>query len=381
MFGKRLQAIVQSVGLICFVILAVYGLWSFIARPGALAGAAPAQQAAGAVIPQLVNYQGYLLDGDGKTLDGTHNITFRIYDGPQAGAAVLHEEAHATVQVRNGYFSVLLGDQEGKPLPAGIFANKDRYVGITVAPNPEMTPRQRFASVAYAFTAANADLLDGRDSSSFSPSNLNFLTASDGSPGQAVYVNANGQVGIGTTSPGQELNIKAASGNADLRLTNPNGTSWDMAARGDDASLRFAAVGAADWMTIQRDGDVGIKTTSPAHTLDVNGNINTRSSFLVDGQRPFIIKEVRPPTRQNYDLKVDATKYTCGVFDFRAYGGNINQDDAGAASELIDIDTWRAFDTSGVPRNWLWVDFRTHGNSGEEMWIVTVLCIHLDLVQ
>jgi hypothetical protein len=59
-------------------------------------------------------------------------------------------ENKTATRVRNGYFSVLLGDQEGKPLPADIFANKGYYVGITVAPNPEMVLRQRFVSVAYA---------------------------------------------------------------------------------------------------------------------------------------------------------------------------------------------------------------------------------------
>jgi hypothetical protein len=87
-----------------------------------------------------------------------------------------------------------------------------------------MVPRQRFASVPYAVHADNADradqagqadqagnanLLDNKDSTAFAAANHSHssLNASDGSPANAVSVNSAGNVGIGTTSPTEKLDV------------------------------------------------------------------------------------------------------------------------------------------------------------------------------
>jgi len=385
---SRFKSIAQSLGFGCFVILAVYGLYAMIAGPRSTAvaasGAAEALQQAGTpVIPQLINYQGYLLDGDGNTLDGTYQITFRIYGGPELGAAVWHEETHAGVRVRNGYFAVLLGDQVGKPLPADLFSSKDRYVGITVAPNPEMVPRQRFAAVAYAFSAAeaaNADNLDGKDSSQFAA--FNFLSATDHTPAQALVVDNDGRVGVGTTAPDSDYDFDLVDpdldGTAILRLAGGGGGLELWASAGDSyirgrgpRPLRFG-VNATERMRLTAEGNLGIGTTSPGSRLDVYGDINSRGKFLIDGVETIIIKEVKPTARTATDLHVNST-YRCGVFDFRSYGGDIYEY-APNTSELINVDTWIDGST-----NMLWADFRTHGT--QEEWYVTVLCIHQDMIQ
>lgn len=102
----------------------------------------------------LINYQGTLRDLDGNLLNGTYDLTFKIYNGPADGAINLWEETHVSVTVRSGYFSVLLGDVSA--LPHAIFAQPDRYVGVTIDQYDELIPRQRFASVPYAMHAENA---------------------------------------------------------------------------------------------------------------------------------------------------------------------------------------------------------------------------------
>ncbi len=56
-------------------------------------------------------------------------------------------------------------------------------------------------------TNLNADLLDGQEGSAFAPASHahSALNASDGSPTNAVYVDSEGHVGIGTTSPGADM--------------------------------------------------------------------------------------------------------------------------------------------------------------------------------
>ena len=65
--------------------------------------------AAQAQIPQLLSYQGKLLDGVGAPVpDGSYAMEFRFYDDCDAGNLLL-TDSHAAVQTRDGIYSVLLG--------------------------------------------------------------------------------------------------------------------------------------------------------------------------------------------------------------------------------------------------------------------------------
>lgn len=115
--------------------------------------------AAGAAVPPMISYQGKLMQPSGAPVpDGSYSIQFAIYDDP-ASADPEHKlwsETNANVQVKGGLFSVLLGSVTN--LPANIFDNPDRWFGVKVGSDPEMTPRQKIASVAYAVKAGSADL-------------------------------------------------------------------------------------------------------------------------------------------------------------------------------------------------------------------------------
>jgi len=90
----------------------------------------------------------------------------------------------------------------------------------------------------------------------------------------------NGKVGIGTASPGWPLEIKA----------DPDPTRWDPLLAFDDSSgvtkwhfnlgnpsleirgLNFAETGSGDYrLFIQEGGNVGVGTSNPIATLDING--------------------------------------------------------------------------------------------------------------
>ena len=131
----------------------------------------PAVQSAPAVAGAAgtfhISYQGRLLDalsGQPKA-DGAYTIAFRLYAVESGGAALWTESK--SVPVNKGLFSTLLGDTTA--LDLAIFNGQDLFLGITVGTDPEATPRQRVAHVAYAIFAANADTLDGKDGSAFAP--------------------------------------------------------------------------------------------------------------------------------------------------------------------------------------------------------------------
>ncbi|MHC1768187.1 MAG: hypothetical protein AB9869_28600 [Verrucomicrobiia bacterium] len=185
------------------------------------------------------------MDASGTPLaNGDYELSFRIYDaaengmltwGPQTFNGQVGTGLGPRIPVVQGRFNVILGpsDTAGNSLSTA-FANAPRYLEIKVASNNPIAPRQQILSAPYAL---NAEKLAGFDWGAFFNSGdpasgtingsritdgtidgskigmLNHLTASDGSPTNAVYVDASGKVGIGTTSPTADLHV---AGNVNL---------------------------------------------------------------------------------------------------------------------------------------------------------------------
>lgn len=100
-------------------------------------------------VPNLISYQGVLNDKDGVPLSSTVSMTFRIYDVATGGNAVWSETQN--VQVSDGLFNVKLGSVQ--QLPSSVFMQDTLYLGIQVASDPEMTPRQQITTGAYTHKA------------------------------------------------------------------------------------------------------------------------------------------------------------------------------------------------------------------------------------
>ncbi|HEX9652802.1 MAG TPA: hypothetical protein VGA99_03750 [bacterium] len=212
--------------------------------------------------PQLINYQGRLNQG-ASPANGTFNIAFSIYSVASAGTAIYSETQ--SVNVSDGIFNVLIGSVTA--IPTNLFTNAgDRFLGVKVGNDAEMTPRFRLASVAYAVRAtesdgvtdgaiANADLANNAVTAgkiataqvvksvntlkddvtlaagtnvTITPSGNtltisasgggsgagNSLDAADGDPTNAVFVDNDGNVGVGTTTPFAKLDVVSESGAA-----------------------------------------------------------------------------------------------------------------------------------------------------------------------
>lgn len=137
-----------------------------------------------AAVPRLINFQGVVKDSAGNTpLVDQLGITFTIYDAPLGGTA-LWTESHSVTMVSGGLFNVLLG--EFNPIPDSVFADTVRYIGIQVESDPEMSPRQRLSSVGYSYNSSEWT-----------------------SAGQDLF-RLSGNVGIGTSSPGEKLEVNGA---------------------------------------------------------------------------------------------------------------------------------------------------------------------------
>jgi hypothetical protein len=120
-----------------------------------------------AEIPATISYQGSLKK-NGAPVNGSLDINFSIYT-VKSGGVPLWTEMHGDpaipgdpgeVIVTNGRFNVELGSIN--PLSTLSFDEK-YYLGITVAGDSEMTPREPFTSVGYALNASHANKADRAD--------------------------------------------------------------------------------------------------------------------------------------------------------------------------------------------------------------------------
>jgi len=152
-------------------------------------------------IPQMLSYQGKLTDTLGQPVPtGNYALTFRLYTQPTGGSAIWTEAQ--TIMVKNGLFTALLGAVT--PV-ASVPDSGALYLGLQVAADPELSPRLRIASAAYAYLTAratNADLLQGKDTAALDARYVNEGQAN--SVTSAMITNATiaaadlGQMGAGS---------------------------------------------------------------------------------------------------------------------------------------------------------------------------------------
>ncbi len=98
-------------------------------------------------IPQIINYQGQLMDADGAALNGSFDFTFTIYDADTGGLA-LWAETISSVPVQDGLFQVSLGSTSPLDLPF----NNSYWLEITID-GDTLTPRQHLTSIGQALNA------------------------------------------------------------------------------------------------------------------------------------------------------------------------------------------------------------------------------------
>jgi len=164
-------------------------------------------------IPAKLNYQVMLTDdADQPLADQTVTMVFSIFDVESGGAAVW-SETHSPTTNSIGVVSVILGS-----ITPVIF-DFDLPLWLEVEVDGEtLSPRRTLTAAPYAGYAAgssDSERLGNIDASEYAlltdlvgTGDGHSLDADDGSPTDALYVDASGHVGIGTTSPEAELHVR-----------------------------------------------------------------------------------------------------------------------------------------------------------------------------
>ncbi len=117
-----------------------------------------------AAVPKLISFQGRLVDGSGVPIsDGTHYLTFRIYDVPTGGTEMWAETL--AVNTSNGIFSVMLGTVN--PLTDVDFSDS-LFLGVQLGTVEEYSPRYRLGASPYAFWSIHSDTAIFSDTANYS---------------------------------------------------------------------------------------------------------------------------------------------------------------------------------------------------------------------
>lgn len=176
-----------------------------------------------AAVGTAFTYQGRLNDTGGP-VNGTCDFRFGLYSAASGGTPLGTDTAN-DVEVRDGYFSVVLNDRG--EFGASAFNGEARWLGISVNCGSrnytDLSPRQLLTSTPYALFSLNSNLLDGYDSA-------DFLRASGGTLNGNL--NVTGRIGVGTTNPQERLDV---AGN--VRISTGVGVhDWAIGAYGDSGA-------------------------------------------------------------------------------------------------------------------------------------------------
>jgi hypothetical protein len=207
--------------------------------------------------------------------------------------------------------------------------------------------------------------VDGTPGANDMPGRLVFATSADGasSPTERVRIDSSGNVGIGTSSPSQRLNLNIAgdqtwlqidksraadepmlqlvhsAGNRSAKIRYANAdSSWSAGIDGSESFVFISGEastsgGGTERMRIDSSGNVGIGTSSPTSILDINSGTNGRAR-IVDSASATL--ELERTGAKSYLIQ------STGDSGLRFY-------DEDAATERMRIDSSGNVGIGGIP--------------------------------
>lgn len=278
-----------------------------------------------AEIPSTISYQGSLTDAENNPVeDGPQLIRFVIWNHATESAPAndLWNSGFRTVQITGGLFSYELGLDV--IFSSNLFSDTTRYLGITVGTDPEISPRTKLTSQAYAFHALSADKAD-------LAKNANNATNADGLGGKAPshYLDWNNLTDVPAGFADGVDNV----GTGDITAVNA-GSGLSGGGSSGDVSL-----------------SVGTSAITSSHIanntimdVDVNNNANISPSKI--GGTAATLSGINHFTESNYHEGTGVVKLYDSTMMINANGITIGRADIPISTYLLEMN--RAYSTSGV---------------------------------
>ena len=213
-------------------------------------------QAPGAV-PPLVNFASTLTDINSNPIVGVTGVTFLLYKDQEGGTPLWMETQTVTADEK-GRYSVTLGSASASGLPTNLFvAGESRW--LAVQPHGEIEqPRVLLLSVPYALKAGDAATVGGLPASAFMLANSGAAASKPSSATPATATSASGKPATPAANP-------AVTGKGTLNYI----PMWD------------SASDIINSVIFQKASGIGISTTAPAASLDVNGKTDIRDTLTL----------------------------------------------------------------------------------------------------
>lgn len=255
-------------------------------------------------VPQKLSYQGVLTDNSGNPLNGSYNITFKLYSSSSGGSAIWQETQ--SLNVNNGLLNAYLGSVTNLSIEFG----STYWLGVTVDAGTELTPRVELTSVPYSLVSKTVEdgsittdkILDGAvTSSKLDPSLLATVNPWQNN-GSTLFYNG-GRVFIGRDFPitsNEYFGVRAPVGDGIyggmyVETQSANGLpfygfatsgvlkSW-LYYNGLDSTINlYHSDGIA--LTISPERRLGIGTSEPTHEFELVhgsfGAINTNNGLKI----------------------------------------------------------------------------------------------------
>jgi len=212
-----------------------------------------------AILHSVVRWSGTLPQASGRTI----TLHFSVYANQTGGAPLWTESQNVSVQA-DGHYSVLLGAATTQGLPPDLFPSDQlRWIETSLATTVENGtsqkladgPRSLIAAVPYALRSMDTDTLGGRAAADYvTRENLSSLVSS--------MLPATVQGNTTPSSFGITPNLAGTGTTGTLAL-------WTGSATIGSSNITDSA------------NKIGIGTTAPATTLDVNGTATVRSTLTL----------------------------------------------------------------------------------------------------
>lgn len=220
------------------------------------AGIIMAQSTQTTTVPTLVKFSGNVKDVNGKPVSGVAGLTFALYKDEEGGAPVWLETQNVQIDSK-GYYTIQLGATKPNGLPIEIFATGEaHWLGVQVQGQPEQS-RVLLMAVPYALKAADAETIRGMPPSAF------VLAA----PATVSNVATDSATSHNVASPGAPPPLSGSGTTNFVPLwLDSNG------ALGNSVLFQSGSGSTAR---------IGINTTTPTTTLDVNGGGTIRGTLTL----------------------------------------------------------------------------------------------------